>query len=116
MQTRKPPAAARRAVAAPMPRPPPVTTMTLSTLAAPQEQLVEVGERQLVPGRAAMVAAARALRLFHLAQQRVHLGHRQHAVGAYRGMAGHGGEQLVLAGGQHLARAVIADVLEEVAR
>ena len=51
--------------------------------------------RELVPGRAAVVAAARALGLLHLAQQRVHLRHRERAVGAHRGVAGHGGEQLV---------------------
>src|SRR3954462_13337546 len=101
---------ASSAVAAPIPRPPPVTTMTLS--AATQEELVQVGERQLVPGGAAMVAAARALGFFHLAQERVHLGDAEDAVGAHRGVARHGAEQLVLARGEHLACTVLADFLQ----
>src|SRR3977135_558349 len=85
--TENPRSAASSAAAPPMPRPPPVTTRTLS--AATQEQLVEVGEGELVPRRPAVVAAARALGLLHLAQQRVHLCDGESAVGAHRCVAGH---------------------------
>src|SRR5258705_4190388 len=97
--TENPRSPASSAVAAPMPRPPPVTSRTF--LAATQEKLVEVGEGELVPRRPAVVAAARALGFLHLAQQRVHLCNREGAVGAHRGVAGHGGEQLVLPRGEH---------------
>src|SRR6266581_5779846 len=55
-----------------------------SKLAPTQEQPIEVGERQLGPGRAAVVALVGALGSFHLAQQGVHLRQRQLAVGAHR--------------------------------
>ena len=62
-----------------------------------------------------MVAEIRVGRGFHIAQQGVHLGQGQGAVGAYRTMARHGGQQAVqalfqcvvlcgrLPGGQHFA-------------
>src|SRR5205085_8257753 len=50
------------------------TAVFAALLAATQEQAVEVGHRELVPGRATMVAAAGPLGLLHFAQQRVHLG------------------------------------------
>ncbi len=46
-------------------------------LAATKEETVEVRHRELHPGRAAVVAAAGALGLLHLAKQRVHLRHRE---------------------------------------
>src|SRR3954453_9832751 len=47
------------------------------TLAASLEQAVEIGERELIPRRSTMIALARALGGFHLAQQGIHLGDRQ---------------------------------------
>jgi hypothetical protein len=44
----------------------------------------KVLERQLVPGRPAVIALPAALGRLHLAQQRVHLGNRQRAIGAHR--------------------------------
>ena len=51
--------------------------------------------RQLHPGRPAVVALAGALGRFHVAQQGVHFGQGQPAIGAHRGVAGHGGQQFV---------------------
>ena len=48
------------------------TKAARGALAAAQEQPVQVGERELVPGGAAMVALAALFGFFHLAQQRVH--------------------------------------------
>src|SRR5256885_11137051 len=107
MHTLYPRSAARRAVAAPIPRPPPVMSMTPATNRNPltsapaQEKLVEIGHAELVPGRPPVVAAAGALGLLHVAQQRVHLRGGERAMRAHRRMACHGSEQLVLASGQH---------------
>src|SRR5215471_14930845 len=65
--------------------------------AATHEELVEVPEAHLEPGRAAVVALPRPLGLLHLAQQRVHLRDRQSAMRAHRAVAGHGAQQLVAA-------------------
>src|SRR5947208_2077694 len=97
-----------------MPRPPPVMSITFMSAPA-QEQLVEIRKRQLIPRRATVVAGARALGLLHLAQERVHLRVTQSAVRAHGSVAGHGGEELVLPGGEHLARAVLADFLQQAA-
>jgi len=86
----------------------------LSTAA--QEQLVQVREAHLVPGRAAVIALAGTLGFFHLAQQRVHLRYRQGPVGAHRAMTRHGPEQLVPALGEHATRPVLAEVPQHRAR
>src|SRR3979490_1941453 len=102
-----------------MPRPPPVTIITsvfFAMSASAQEKPVQVAESELVPSRPAVIAAAGALGLLHLPQQRVHLRRREHAVGPHRGVAGHRGEELVLPRREHLARAELADLVEDVAR
>src|SRR5262245_16452470 len=58
-----------------------------SALAAAHEEPIELGDADLVPRRAAVVALARALGRLHFAQQGVHLGQRKAAVGAHRGVA-----------------------------
>src|SRR4030095_16731232 len=97
-----------------MPRLPPVTTRILS--AATPEKPNEVGKRELVPGRAAVVAASGTLRLLHLPQERIHLGDGQGPVGADCRVAGHGGEKLVLARGERAAAAEFADFPQHIAR
>src|SRR5688500_7388639 len=97
-----------------MPRLPPVTMRTRS--AATEEQPVEVGQGELIPRRAPVIAASGALGRLHLAQQGVHLGARQRAVRAHRGVAGHGGEELVLARGEDCTSAEFADLAQYVAR
>src|SRR5574337_1614672 len=54
-----------------------------------QEQRVELAQRDLAPGRAAVVALVGAIGRFHLAQQRVHFIERQAPVRAHRAVAGH---------------------------
>ena len=49
-----------------------------------------------------MVALVGAVGGFHLAQQRIHFGDGQRAVGAHGAVAGHGGEQLVAPCGNDL--------------
>src|SRR3989338_1194791 len=56
---------------------------------------IQFRQRDLEPGRAAVVALAGAFGLLHFAQQRVHLGDTQDAVGAHRAVAGEGGAQLI---------------------
>ena len=68
-----------------------------------QEQPVEVGHRQPVPGRPAVIALAGALGGFHLPQQRIHLGHGQRAIRAHRAVAGHRRQQLVAPRVEHAA-------------
>ena len=82
-------------------------------LIAPEEQPVEVGERELVPGRAAVVALAGALGFLHAAQERVHLRHRERTVRAHGAVAGHRREQLVAPLGEHAARAVLPEVRQQ---
>src|SRR5690349_20228149 len=62
---------------------------------AAHEQLVELGQAQLDPGRAPMIALSGAFGRLHFAQQRIHLGNGQAPAGAYRTVASHGREQLV---------------------
>ena len=62
-----------------------------------------------------MVALAAPFGLFHLAQEGVHLFERETAVGAHRGVAGHGREQFVAMTGEHLARSIGLQILEDVA-
>ena len=54
--------------------------------------------------------------MLHLAEQRVHFRDAERAVRAHRGVAGHRGEQLVLARGQNLACAELANLGEHAAR
>jgi hypothetical protein len=61
----------------------------------PAEQLLDVGMRQLHPGRPAVVALAAMGCDFHLAQQGVHLGHRQDPTGPDRAMAGNGRRDMI---------------------
>src|SRR6266513_3322685 len=84
--------------------------------AATHEEFVEIGEADLKPSRAAMVALAGALGFLHLAQQGVHLQNGQGPMGAHRTVAGHRSEQLVPALGEHAARPVFADVPQYRAR
>src|SRR5579862_7475662 len=53
------------------------------TLPSPQEEAVEIGERQLKPRQSPVIALARALGRFHLAQQPVHLRDRQGSMRAH---------------------------------
>src|SRR2546423_14303797 len=84
--------------------------------AATHEEFVEIGEAHLKPSRAAMVALAGALGLFHFPEQGVHFLNRQRSVGAHRAVAGHGSEQLVTALGQDAARPLLANVAQNRAR
>src|SRR5206468_634291 len=54
----------------------------------PAEQFFDLAVAELHPGRAAMVALARARRDLHLAQKRVHFGDREYSPGADRAVAG----------------------------
>src|SRR5215475_223620 len=85
-------------------------------LAPAQEQLVEIGERKLVPGRPPMVALPGTLGLFHLAEQRVHLRYGERTVRADGTVAGERGEELVSALGQQLATTVLAEIAQEALR
>src|SRR5690606_35867737 len=64
-------------------------------LLASQKHAIELGQRPLQPGGPAMIALVGAFGAFHLAQKRVALVEGEAPVGAYRAVAGHGGEQLV---------------------
>src|SRR3989442_1131757 len=57
-------------------------------LSPTQEHLVQIGQRELHPGGAAVVALIGAVGGFHVAQQSVHLGHGERTVGAHCAMAG----------------------------
>src|SRR3954454_24107787 len=74
---------------------PPSRTMTACfaevRASPPSEQLLDIGELQFDIGRAAVVALAGVRRVFHLAQQRVHLLRLEAAAGPHRAVAGHGG-------------------------
>src|SRR6266567_1849109 len=59
-----------------------------ANLLLPAEQALDVGEFELDVGRPAVVALAGVRRLFHLAQQRVHLLGLELASGAHRAVAG----------------------------
>ena len=59
-----------------------------------------------------MIALARTLGRFHIAQQRIHLGQREAAVGAYRGVAGQRGQQFVARFLEPATGAVFAQVLK----
>src|SRR5258708_16620190 len=78
------------------------------------EHLVQLAYRDLEPGRPPVVALAGALGRFHVAQQRVHLGHREGTVGPDRSVAGHGGEHFVLALCEHPAAAELRDFRQPV--
>src|SRR5258706_7270905 len=78
--------------------------------AATHEEFVEIGEAHLVPGRAAVVALARALGFFHFPQQGVHFRNCQSPVGPHRAVTGHGSQEFVAALGQHATRSVLSDV------
>src|SRR3546814_1615486 len=56
---------------------------------APPEQLLDIAVCEFHPGRAAVVALARMRGRLHLAEQRVHLGDRQHAPRPHRTVARH---------------------------
>ena len=63
-----------------------------------------------------MVALAGALGGFHFAQQSVHFGNRQRTIRPDGGVAGHGGQHLILALGEHAAAAEFGYFAEDVAR
>jgi len=63
---------------------------TIFVLPSP-EQLLDIAQLQFHIGRPAVVALAGIRRVFHLAQQRVHLFRLEAAAGAHRAVAGHGG-------------------------
>ena len=60
-----------------------------------------------------MVALVGPFGSFHFAQQGVHLGQGEAAVGADGAVAGHGGEEFVAAGGDHFAGGEVAQFGEE---
>ena len=76
--------------------------------ATAQEQLVQFVHAELRPGRTPVIALPAALGMFHIAQQGVHLGHRQPPVGAHGRVAGQGGKQLVARLFELAAAAVLA--------
>ena len=59
-----------------------------------------------------MVAGASAFRRLHVTQQRVHLGDGQRAIGAYCGVACHGGKQFIAARFDHGANAQFIEFCE----
>src|SRR5690606_1961860 len=72
------------------------------TLAAPQEEFVELGQRNGYPGGPPMVALVGAFSGFHLSQQGVHFLQRQLAVGSNRSVTSHVRDQLVAVLRQYL--------------
>jgi len=63
-----------------------VETRPTNSLFSSHEHLVEVAHAQLKPRRSPVAALAGAFGLFHPAQQRVHFGDAEDAVGAHGGM------------------------------
>src|SRR6056297_1676426 len=63
--------------------------------AATQEKLVQLGNAQLRPGRPAVIALVRAIRLLHVPEQCIHFRAGELPVRAHRPVTGHRAEQLV---------------------
>jgi hypothetical protein len=84
-----------------------------SAFTDPHEEPIEVGQRKLHPGGAAVVAAARALGLLHPPQEGIHLGNREAAVGAHGGVTRDRGQELVAPLDQHAARAELVHLGED---
>src|SRR5450830_935876 len=74
-----------------------VTSDVAAMLLTAREEFVQIGQGQLAPGRAAVVALVCAFGGFHLAQQRVHFRDGEAAIGAHCRMAGQCAEQFVTA-------------------
>jgi hypothetical protein len=90
-------------------------TLPLFLLSA-HEHLVQFGKGYLEPGRAAVIALSGAFGLLHLAQQRVHLGDVQDAVGTHRAMAGKRGKQFIAPFGQRAACSEFTLLIDHVVR
>src|SRR6185295_13164498 len=89
---------ARRSAQSVLPVPVGPVSMTTGffTASAPsEEKLIQFGEGQAGPRRAAVVALIRAIGGFHLSQQCVHLGQRQAAMRVDGGSARQRAEELV---------------------
>ncbi len=56
------------------------------SLLSPHKHRIQFVQRNLEPGRSPVIALPEAFGLFHLAQQRVHLGDAHGSVGAHCGM------------------------------
>ncbi|GCC48542.1 hypothetical protein chiPu_0032886 [Chiloscyllium punctatum] len=82
----------------------------------PPEQLLDVAELQFDIGRSAVVALAGVRRVFHLAQQRVHLFRLEASPGADRAVAGHGGGDMHQAALQRQRLVPLGHVFGEVAQ
>src|SRR3954466_13987992 len=67
----------------------PLGSIIVIEASPPPEQLLDIAQLQFHISRAAVVALAGIRRVFHLAQQRVHLFRFEAAAGADRAVAGH---------------------------
>ena len=82
----------------------------------PPEQLLDIAQLQFHIGRPAVVALAGIRRVFHLAQQRVHLFRLEDAPGAHRAVAGHGGRDMHQAAFQRQRLVPFRHVFGEIAQ
>src|SRR5690606_34741015 len=85
-----------------------------ATLLAAHEKLIQLVDTERCPGGAAMITLAAAFSDFHVAQQSIHLGNAESAVGAHGPMTGHAGKNLVDVMTDPLTAAVLQHIAQNV--